>query len=245
MSGAAMADDARIDLIMLRLFILLVGLAMLAVWQSGGIASFRRVVMGLVVSGATENFIYLVLGGCIAILLQLFSEGHLTALWVRLHPQTAPTEDVRGGQRARVAGFKQATVPSTLVGTSTSYLNEDLDLKTTTLVKLCFFAFSNISPLTISNIESNLRLGTGRKQRAFLKLAAGVRGRPNLKRTVHRYWRSVNGSSRLGQNLFGELCHLAHVTGNLDAGSLTRLKQVGGALQLSPDEMSRALNRLR
>ena len=140
-----------------------------------------------------------------------------------------------------MAGFRKERTPATLVGTSTNYLSAELDLRTETLIRLCYSVFEDRSALTMSRLESALRLGTGRRQKAFHKIVAGHRGRPKTKRIVHRYWRSVNGSSRLSQALFGDLCKLARDTNNGDRATADRLSKVGAALGLTAEEMGRAI----
>ncbi|MEP3654783.1 MAG: hypothetical protein ABJO36_07795 [Litorimonas sp.] len=167
--------------------------------------------------------------------------GHIHNLWIKFHPQSAPTPEARFGQRAKPAGRKEP-VAATLIGTSTEYLKSELDLRTDTLIRLCFFSFEDRGALTLSRLESQLRLGTGRRQRAFHKLAAGLRKRPKLKPTVHRYFRSINGSSRLSQSLFSELCHLARDTQNWDSATNGRLSQIGRALGLSDDDIRNTIS---
>ena len=175
---------------------------------------------------------------------QLVAEGHFYNLWVTLHPQSAPTPEARFGQRAKPAS-RSKPVAATLVGTSTEYLNTELDLRTDTLMRLCFYAFEDRGALTLSRLESSLRLGTGRRQKAFHKIAAGTRTRPKLKPTVHRYCRSINGSSRLSQSLFADLCKLARDTQNRDSATIERLTQTGSALGISIEEMGRVIRGLR
>ena len=145
------------------------------------------------------------------------------------------------GQRCYEHQMSRKIVPATLVGSSTQFLSNDLDLKTETLIRLCYFAFEDRGPLMLSRLESNLRLGTGRRQKAFHKIAAGMRGRPDPKRVLHRYWRSVNGSVRMGQALFTELCQLACATGNDDRLTKKRLSVVGLALGLETDVTKRVI----
>lgn len=167
--------------------------------------------------------------------------GHAYDLWVRFHPHSAPTPEARFRQRARPAD-RSGPVAATLVGTSTNYLNSELDLRTDTLIRLCFFTFEDRGALTLSKMESNLRLGTGHKQRAFHKLAAGLPKRPKLKPTLHRYSRSINGSSRLSQTLFGDLCRLAHLTGNRDRVTMGRLTEASRALGISEEDARRLIS---
>jgi hypothetical protein len=190
------------------------------------------------------SFLWLILGASIVILVQIVAEGYVYKLWLILHPNSAPTPEARIGQRAKPVRRK-AAVAATLMGTSTTYLQTDLDLKTETLIKLCFYAFEDRGSRTISLMESYLRLGTGRRQKSFHKIAAGMSRRPNLKQVTHRYLRSTNGSSRMSQLLFGELCRLAHSTGNCDASTLKRLSQTGQGLALSEGDVRRLMSGAR
>lgn len=167
--------------------------------------------------------------------------GYIHNLWIKFHPQSVPTPEAKFGQRAKPTGRKKL-VEATLIGTSTEYLNSELDLRTDTLIRLCFFSFEDRGALMLSRLESQLRLGTGRRQKAFHKLAAGLRKRPKLKPTIHRYCRSINGSSRLSQSLFGELCHLARDTQNWDRATNNRLSQTGRALGLPDDDIQNIIS---
>ena len=208
--------------------------------------SLRGTILYLLSQSFVTHTVWLLLGACLAIFIQLFEEGHLETLWVKFSPHTAPTPEAHAGQRSHSQGFgtKQA-VPATLVGTSTQYLTQELDLRTETLIRLAFYAFEDKGPRIVTYLESALRLGTGKKQKAFLKIAANSRSRPNPKRLVHRYWRSVNGNTRMSQSLLGELCQLANMTQNLDAKTISRIKKVGTALKLTPNEMTQALSFMR
>lgn len=238
-------DDNAQSKALIRVALLLIIISVLTIVRSGGQAGFISGVQGLIEGAIYDHLFWFILGCAGSAFVTLLNEGYFYALWIRLHPESAPTQDVGAGQRARVAGFAQKAVPATLVGTSTGYLAQDLDLRTETLVRLCYCTFDDVSAFSLAKIESHLRLGTGRKQKAFHKLVAGLRGRPDPKRTVHRYWRSVNGSSRMGSNLFGDLCDLAYNTGNLGGGTIARLRKVGKALKLTPEEMTRSLSRVR
>jgi hypothetical protein len=242
--GGFLSDGDLQDRILIRLLLILIALGMLSAFQAGNPGKMRSVVVSLSLGAVFEQTYWFLSGAAVAFALQVHAEGYLHDFWVRFHPQSAPTQDVGAGQRARVAGFAREAVPSTLVGTSTQYLAEDMDLRTETLVRLCFYAFDDVGAHSLSRIESHLRVGTGRKQRAFHKLVAGLGGRTHPKKLVHRYWRSVNGSTRMGMTLFGDLCDLAYNTGNLGGGTVPRLRKVGAALNLTRDDMSRALSRL-
>lgn len=237
-------DGSRGDRTLMRglgYLVLLSFLIGLARNEGGSLLSHAR---GLVLISFMEQIGWLMVGAAFAILMQLVAEGHIYDLWIRLHPQSAPTPEARFRQNAQPRGRVQP-VSATLVGTSTEYLKAELDLRTDTLIKLCFYTFEDRGALTLSRLEANLRLGTGQRQKAYHKLAASLPKRPRLKPTLHRYLRSVNGSSRMSQLLFGELCCLAQSTGNRDASTLGRLSQTGLGLGLSDDEVRRLMSGAR
>jgi len=235
-------DWSRYDRLLIRVLGCLIFLSLLIALYSGGMSTNVRYHAGHLIFGSLfERTLWFLFGASIAIFVQIFSEGFIHRLWIKLHPQSAPTPDVRMGQRAQIAGFRRERTPVTLVGTSTKYLTSELDLYTETLIRLCFSVFEDRGALMMSRLEGELRLGTGLRQKAFHKLVAGSRGRPNVKRISHRYWRSVNGSSRMSQSLFGDLCKLARNTDNRDRATIERLTTVGTALGLSHEEMGRAI----
>jgi len=236
-----MADGSRGDRILMRALLYIFILSCLIGYHQGASTGLLRHAQNLVLQSFMENMIWLSLGAAIAVFVQLIAEGHIYDLWIRLHPQSAPTPEARFRQRAQpVAASKP--VAATLVGTSTEYLNRELDLRTDTLIRLCFYVFEDRGALTLSKMESNLRLGTGRKQRAFHKLAAGLPRRPKLKPTLHRYSRSINGSSRLSLTLFGDLCRLARLTGNQDRATIGRLGEASRALGVTEDDAIRLIS---
>ena len=245
-SGAALADETRLERIVLQAVALIVVLLAIIAMRSGEAVGIVQLTQGLIISSFEHRLGWVLLGATMALLIQLYQEGHLETLWIKLSPGTAPTQEARAGQRSHTQGFgARKTVPATLVGTSTQYLTHELDLRTETLIRLAFYAFEQRGARIVTHLEAAMHLGTGQRQRSYLRIVAGIKGRPNPKRTVHRYWRSVNGSSRMGQALFGELCHLANVTQNLDQATVNRLRKVGEALKLTPDEMSRSLSFMR
>lgn len=236
-----MVDGSRGDRILMRLLVYIVALSFILALTKGEVERFLGHAQVLVLKSFMVHYVWLIFGATLAIIAQLLVEGHIYQLWVRLHPQSAPTPEARFGQRAQPV-MRSKPISATLVGTSTEYLNSELDLRTDTLIKLCFFTFEDRSALTLSRMESDLRLGTGRRQKAFHKLAASMSKRPKLNRTVHRYCRSINGSSRLCQGLFGDLCRLAKDTGNRDRATIGRLTQAGQALGLHSDDIGRLIN---
>lgn len=241
----AFGDNPRLDRILLRSAVILVLMATIIVIQSDDAMGVIKMTQNLIVTSLDIQTGWVVLGTVTAILYQVWQEGHIDTLWIRFSPHSAPTREARAGQRSHSQGVIREAAAGTLVGTSTPYLINELDLRTETLIRLSFYAFENRGARIVTYLESALRLGTGHKQRAFLKIAAETGRRPNPKRIVHRYWRSVNGSSRMGQALFGELCNLAYATQNLDAATIDRLTKVGEALKLTREEMSRSLSFMR
>jgi len=241
-----MSEGSRGELILKRALISLIILSVVvSIVILGEGVNIKHRIVGLAVGSVLTYTEWFILGASLALAVQLYAEGHIHNLWIRFHPQSAPTPEVRAGQRARIAGFGKANIPATLVGASTEYLKAELDLRTETLIRLCYYAFEDRGALTLSTLESNLHLGTGHRQKAFHKIAASMRGRPKLKKITHRYWRSVNGSSRMSQALFSDLNRLARETRNNDRATLQRLSEVGQALGLRAEEMSRSSSRVR
>ena len=236
-----MEDSSRSDRILIRALVYLAVLLTLIGIFTGAGGSFLGNLAGLAIGSVFVHTLWFLGGAALALCYQMVVEGHLYEIWIKFHPQSAPTPEVQMGQRAKIAGFRRQATPATLVGTSTNYLNAELDLKTETLIRLSYSVFEDRGALTMSRLESALHLGTGRRQKAFHKIVAGNRGRPKTKRIVHRYWRSVNGSSRLSQALFCDLCKLAQDTNNRDRATVDRLSEVGTALGLTAEEMGRAI----
>ena len=233
------ADHSRADRIMMRALVYIIVLS-LCVGATQGRGLIGQTQYRVILSFAV-HYAWLTLGALLAIRAQIVAEGYLHKLWVKFHPQSAPSAEVGFGQRARPVSIKRP-VAATLMGTSTEYLKDGLDLRTDTLIRLCFYAFEDRSALTLSRIESGLRLGTGRRQKAFHKIAAELRRRPNLQSILHRYSRSINGSSRLSQTIFAELCHLARDTNNMDSSTRSRLKQTATGLGLTADMTTRLMS---
>ena len=218
---------------MRALFFIVVLVAITGI-ANGQPQKLRGLIQILTLSSFTVNLVWFTLGAILALSAQVLAEGYLHKLWVKLHPKSAPSAEVGFGQRARPTSYKRP-VAATLMGTSTEYLKDGLDLRTDTLIRLCFYSFEDRSALTLSRIEAGLRLGSGRRQKAFHKIAAELQRRPNLQSILHRYSRSINGSSRLSQTIFAELCGLARDTNNMDGSTRTRLKQTAAGLGLPTD----------
>ena len=235
------ADHSRADRILMRSGAYLIVASFLVALAKGDGTSIIHHTRNMFYSSFSEHLLWVTLGAVAAIFAQLIAEGHGQNLWIKFHPQSAPTPEVQMGQRAQISGFRRKTMPSTLVGASTNYLNEELDLRTETLIRLSYSVFEDRGALMMSRLESALCLGAGRRQKTFHKLVAGHRGRPKPKRIVHRYWRSVNGSSRMSQALFADLCKLARDTHNVDRATVERLTSVGTAMGLTAEDMGRAI----
>ncbi len=231
-----MADGSRGDRILIRALVYVAALVTLVAMYHGQNVRFFGVLLGLALGSVFVHLPWFLLGAGLALCVQLLVEGHGHYLWVRFHPQSAPTPEAGIGQRSYESTRRKKVVPATLVGVSTEYLSTDLDLRTETLIRLCFFAFEARDALMLSRLETILRLGTGRKQKAFHKLAAGIRGREKVSLIIHRYWRSVNGSNRMGLTLFSDLCGLARDTDNRDRATIRRLMDVGVALGFTSED---------
>ena len=136
MSGAALADNLRVDRILTRSLIALVLLTFISLGPDQGM-SLRGTILYLLSQSFFKHTIWLLLGASLAIVLQLIEEGHLETLWIKFSPHTAPTPEAHAGQRSHSQGFgRKQAVPATLVGTSTQYLTQELDLRTETLIRL-------------------------------------------------------------------------------------------------------------
>ena len=237
------AEGSRGDRILMRVLVYIIVLSLLLSFAKGETVGLLGHTQTLVVQSFIAHFAWTAWGAALAIFAQLVVEGHVYDFWVKVHPQSAPTPEARFGKRARPTLNSQPAC-ATLVGTSTNYLNSELDLRTDTLIRLCFCTFEDRGALTLSRLESSLRLGTGRRQKSFHKIAAGARRRPSLNRTIHRYWRSVNGSTRMSQSLFAELCCLARETQNWDMATKDRLKSAGRALGVPAGDITKLYQRV-
>lgn len=177
----------------------------------------------------------------------LYTEGTFDLLWRRVHPVSAPTETLRAGQRGKGLYVPKVKTPATLMGTYTPFSTDTgLDVKTETLIRLSYFAFTDMKRASISILERQLRVSGGKKFHAFHNiLSESCEMQPALTDIVHPYWRAVNGNYVSGRTLFTELCHLAHITNNLDNVSLNKMSQVGQALRLTPQDLQRAVQNMR
>ena len=141
-----MEDGSKGDRVLMRALVYLVVLVTLIGIFTGGSGSFFGNLVGLAMGSVFVHTLWFLLGAVLALSYQMIVEGYLYELWVRVHPQSAPTPEAKRGQRAEVAGFRSKRTPATLVGTSTNYLNDDLDLRTETLIRLSCLLYTSPSP---------------------------------------------------------------------------------------------------
>ena len=179
----------------------------------------------------------------LAVVLTLFREGTIIWLWRRIHPKSAPTEQLKASERGSGIFKKHLPMGSTLMGSSTvMFKNSELDIRTIALIRLAFSSFSSSDRKTIIGIESFLRLGDGRKYRSYQQLVVEIMdSKTTLKDIIHPYWRAINGNSATARILFADLCRLANATGNVDKRSINNIIKAGRELGLSQEDMQRAL----
>ena len=211
------------------IFVLVFALPILKMYLDGN-SYWRPVVLELTMGSVTTHLNFFIVGLLAAITLVLHEEGSFEWLWRRIHPQSAPTANIRGGQRGHVSR-QGSGMSSALMGTSTEMFSvPGLDVKTVALIRLSFFAFKKMNRKTIIALESYLRLGDGRRYKAFHTIAADVQGRRvSLTEIVHPYWRAINGNHASARMMFTDLCHIAQRTGNTDKKTGTigaRLEQL-------------------
>jgi len=112
------ADHSRADRIMIRALLYMIILSFLLGLYRGETTRFLAHAQILTIMSFVVHYLWLMLGAALAIVGLLITEGHAHKLWVRFHPQSAPSAEVGFGQRARPVGFKRP-VAATLMGTST------------------------------------------------------------------------------------------------------------------------------
>jgi len=136
---------------------------------------------------------------------------------------------------------------SALMGTSTDmFAVPGLDVKTVALIRLSFFAFKTMNRRTIIGIESHLRLGDGRRYKAFHAIAAEAQSRRfDLSEIIHPYWRAINGNHASARLMFTSLCEMAYTTSNTDKKTVNNLLKIGQSLGLSPQDMGVAVSKMR
>jgi len=227
------------------IFVLMFALPILKMYLDTDIY-WKAVFLQLIFGSVTTHLNYFIVGLLAAIALVLHEEGTYEWLWRRIHPQSAPTADIGAGQRGHFSP-QGSTMSSTLMGTSTQMFSvPGLDVKTVALIRLSFFAFKNMNRKTIIGIESYLKLGDGRRYKAFHSIAAEVQGRRiDLTEIVHPYWRAINGSHASARIMFTDLCKIAQDTANTDKKTVNSLVKVGQALGLSPEDMGLAIGKMR
>jgi len=196
--------------------------------------------------GMKENLHFYILGMLILIGGYLYIDGTFHWLWRRIHPSSAPTDDIRAGQRGHISR-KGSGMSAALMGTSTEMLSvPGLDVKTVALIRLSFFAFKKMNRKTIIGVESFLRLGDGRRYKAFHSIAAEMQHRRvSLTDIVHPYWRAINGNHSSARLMFTDLCQIAQITANTDKKTINILVKIGQSLGLSPQDMGVAIGKMR
>ena len=226
-------------------FVLLFALPILQMYLESSLY-WRNVLISLLYGSITTYLSYFIIGVLAAIALVLYEEGTYEWIWRRIHPQSAPTADIGAGQRGH---FKREgrTMSSALMGTSTNmFAVPGLDVKTVALIRLSFFAFKTMNRKTIIGIESYLRLGDGRRYKAFHTLAAEAQcQRFDLLDIIHPYWRAINGNHASARLMFTSLCELAYSTSNTDKKTINNLLKIGQSLGLSPQDMGIAIGKMR
>ena len=208
--------------------------------------TFSEAAMHFALPGMKENLHIYIVGMIIIIGGLLYREGTIHWLWRRVHPSSAPTEGIGAGQRGHVSR-QGSKMSSGLMGTSTAMFSvPGLDVKTVALIRLSFFAFRKVNQKTVIGIESFLRLGDGRRYKAFHSIAAEVQHkRVNLTDIVHPYWRAINGNHSSARLMFADLCQIARATGNTDKKTINNIVKIGQALGLSPQDMGVAIGKMR
>lgn len=196
-------------------------------------------------SFVTENLHLFIMGGMFVAVSAFFVEGGFHWIWRRVHPQSAPTAEIGAGQRGHVTRQGPAMSPA-LMGTSTEMFSvAGLDVKTTALIRLSLFAFNSRNSKTVIGIESHLRLGNGRRYKAFHSIVAEVQHRRvSLTDIVHPYRRAINENHSSARLMFADLCKIAVSTGNTDKKTVNRLLKIGQALGLSPQDMGQAIGKM-
>jgi len=193
-----------------------------------------------------DNPHYFIIAGIALIVGLLNAEGVINWVWRRVHPQSAPTDNIKAMTRGQSVQLG-SKMPSTLMGASTGMFSvADLDVKTVALIRLSLYALKNFNSKTIIGIENKLRLGDGRRYRAFHKIVAETQTtRIDLKDVVHPYWRAINGNQAAARKMFSELCQIVHGTGQTNKTVVNRMVEIGQALGLSPQNMGVAIGQLR
>jgi len=236
--------DRKWGWLTLILILILPLIQMLTVPNVSG--SLKELIISLIMTSLSTQMNYFILGVISAIILVLYEEDTIGWLWRRIHPESAPTMDIKAGHRGQPAQ-KVAMMSSTLMGSSTRMFSvEGLDVKTTALVRLALVAFDKIDRSVVIGIESSLKLGDGRRYRAFQQLVGeSTNNKQNIRDIIHPYWRSINGNHASARNMFTALCQLARDIKKTDKKTVNRLVKIGQSLGLSPEDMGLAIAQIR
>ena len=212
----------------------------------GSVGGIRSAIVFFVITALTSHIGYFLIGATAAILLVLYEKGSFGWIWRRVHPKSAPTEFIKAGNRGQPK-TKHTPIGSTLMGSSTAmFAVQGLDVKTIALVRLAMAAFAKVDSRVVVGIESSLKLGDGRRYKAFHQLVSESQSRrQNIKDIVHPYWREINGNHASARNMFTALCQLARDTRNTDKHTVNRLVKIGQTLGLSPEDMGLAIGQIR
>jgi len=194
----------------------------------------------------TDNLHYYMIGGVVIILGLLKAEGTINWVWRRVHPKSAPTDDLRAGQRGHLVK-QTSNMSAALIGTSTRMFSvPSLDVRTIALIRLSLFALKTFNSKSIIGIESHLKLGDGRRYRSFHGIVAEMQTRRiGVTDIVHPYWRAINGNHSAARNMFKELCLIVRNTGQANKQTINRITDIGKALGLSPEDMAIAIKNMR
>ncbi len=211
------------------------------------IGSVKAVMINFIMTSLTTHLGYFLIGSTAAICLVLYEEGTFGWIWRRVHPQSAPTENIKAGNRGHQITQKGPAISATFMGSSTGMFNvQGLDVKTVALIRLALVAFAKVDRSVVLGIESSLRLGDNRRYKAYHKLVSEHQNRrQNIKDIVHPYWREINGNHASARHMFTALCQLARDTRNTDKKTVNRLIKIGQVLGLSPEDMGLAIGQMR
>lgn len=223
-------------------------LAAIGVFIKIGFSRYTLVAVAsdIIPTSITENlhiFIPVVIGLCF---MGLYAEGTIHWIWRRVHPSSAPTDNIKAMTRGKI--YRDSpNMSSALMGTSTSMFSvAGLDVKTIALIRLSLFALKNFNSKTIVGIESALRLGDGRRYSAYHSLVAEAQTRSySLVDIVHPYWRAINGNHAAARIMFTELCQIIRTTDQSNKQTINRIIKIGQALGLSTEDMGLAVGNIR
>lgn len=210
-------------------------------WRSGG-HKFNSQKYFDISTAFNEHLAYTMLGAVCVGIWAFFSEGWHVDVMEKLQILSGRGRPNRTGPSL---GHSHQKMPSTLMGSSTAYFAvENLDVKTTALIKFALFAF-NKNNATLVSMERFLKLGDGRRRQAFQSLAASMPARPKLRNLVKPYLYAINGNHASARLMFRNLCEMAKYTGNTDSKTIDRLSMIGKSLNLSPQDMGQSILAMR